>query len=79
MKVFTIIAAAALIAKSTLGLVTSVMGLVMIYNRAPELSGDPMYAGIMLWGFSGGLLAILVGVLAIILATQTQSQHGSNT
>ena len=76
---FTIIAAALLIANSTLGLLTSVISRVMIYNRAPELISDPMYVGIMLWGFSGGLLAILVGVLAIILAAQTHRQRGSNT
>ena len=70
MKVFTIIAAALLIANSTFGLMASVISRVMIYNRAPELMSDPMYAGIMLWGLFGGVLAILVGVLAIILAVR---------
>ena len=73
MKVFTIIAAALLIANSTLGLLTSLVSRVMIYNRAPELISDPMYVGVMLWGFSGGVLAILVGVLAIILAVRASA------
>ncbi len=73
MRIFTIIAAAVLIGNSALGLLSSVVSRVMIYSRAPELSSDPMYIGWMLWGFLGGLLAILVGILAIILAAQADS------
>lgn len=72
MRIFTIIAAAVLIGNSCLGVLGNVGARIYTLGQRPEFALEPVIFLPILWGLFGHLLAILVGVLAIILAATAE-------